>query len=447
MNDNQLSKVEQETAVSDQLDPLLANFPKPAQPILRSAWQGLPPTTRQDLLNLLPVLPNSPDKLRRLSEMAHTQMQMALGQKQRVAIVGPANVGKSTLYNQLIRSKTDRAEVSPAPGTTRANQTADAGLFAIVDTPGADAVGLVGEREREMALTAAQAADFLIIMFDAIQGIKRSEQALFAELTGLNKPYIVILNKMDLVGREGERVIAQAAVNLGLTPEAIVPLVAEKGRNLEQVVLAIVKAEPQLVAALGQALPAYRWQLAWRSITGAASTAGVIALTPLPLIDFLPLSALQIALVVGLARIYDYRITLGRLRELTGVLGMGFLGRTLFQQLSKLGGPPGWAVSAAVAAGTTVIIGYAAALWFDRGERLTRETMQQTARIVSDALMTTLKEMGRRRPSPRQMRKQIQETLNQISLELSKRLNHPNQINPLDLTQGVVPLAGDDKAD
>jgi GTPase len=408
-------------AAENKIEPILADFPAPVQPLLRSAWQGLPAMTQQDILSLLPVLPHTPDKLRRLIELAHIQMQMAVGNKQHVAIVGPANVGKSTLYNKLIRSKRDLAEVSAVPGTTRSNQTADAGLFAVIDTPGADAVGPVGDKERDMALAAARAADFLVIMFDAVQGIKRSEQALFHELNALEKPYIVILNKMDLVGRESDKVIAQAAANLGLAPQAIVPLAAERGQNLEHVILAIVKAEPQLVAALGQALPAYRWQLAWRSITGAASTAAVVALTPLPLLDFIPLIVLQIALVTGIARTYNYQITLGRLRELTGVLGAGLLGRTLFQQLSKLGGPPGWVVSAAVAAGTTVVIGYAAALWFDRGERLTRETLQQTTRLVSDTLVTSLKEMGRRRPSPRELREQIQESLSRLSLELSKR--------------------------
>ncbi|MBI3764595.1 MAG: 50S ribosome-binding GTPase, partial [Chloroflexi bacterium] len=77
--------------------------------------------------------------------LALTQYKIAFGEKQNIAIVGPANVGKSTLYNQLIRSKDDRAEVSPIPGTTRVNQEADAGLFVMVDTPGADAVGEVGE--------------------------------------------------------------------------------------------------------------------------------------------------------------------------------------------------------------------------------------------------------------------------------------------------------------
>jgi len=38
--------------------------------------------------------------------------------------------------------------VSPLPGTTTENQQADAALFTVVDTPGADAVGSVGEQEK-----------------------------------------------------------------------------------------------------------------------------------------------------------------------------------------------------------------------------------------------------------------------------------------------------------
>ena len=91
------------------------------------------------------------------------------------------------------------AKVSPIPGTTRINQTADAGLFAVIDTPGADAVGEVGEKEKLEALKAARDADFLIILFDAIQGIKKTEQEIFEELKALGKPYIVALNKIDLV--------------------------------------------------------------------------------------------------------------------------------------------------------------------------------------------------------------------------------------------------------
>jgi hypothetical protein len=41
------------------------------------------------------------------------------------------------------------------PGTTTENQQAEAALFTVIDTPGADAVGSVGEQEKNLALSAA----------------------------------------------------------------------------------------------------------------------------------------------------------------------------------------------------------------------------------------------------------------------------------------------------
>jgi GTP-binding protein Era len=402
-----------------QLDELLQDFPEESRQVLRAVWDAMPVQQRQDLLGLLPVLPGQPGKIQKLFELSRDQLAMSFGTKHDVVIVGPANVGKSTLYNQLIRSKEDEAAVSPVPGTTRENQSASAGPFIIVDTPGADAVGEVGQTEREEALAAARSADFLVIMFDAVQGIKLTEQALFDELTALGKPYIVVLNKIDLVGKEADKVIAQAANNLKLSEDVIIPLVATKAKNVERVVLAIVKAEPSLVAALGQGLPAYRWQLAWRLITGAASTAGLIALTPLPFLDFIPLTGVQISLILGIARIYNYDMNLRRWREVISALGMGFLGRTLFYEVIKLGGPPAWVVSASVAAGTTVALGYAAILWFERGERLSKEAAKRVSKIVSDYLVESLKGLGRKKPGRKTLSERIREALEKSPLAKS----------------------------
>src|SRR5690606_3269131 len=226
---------------------------------------------------------------------------------------------------------------------------------------------------------------------------------------GLGKPYVVLLNKIDLVGKQEKAVVANAASNLGLEPETIIPVSALKEENLEQVVNAIVAAEPRLVAALGRGLPAYRWQLAWQLITRSASTASVVALTPLPFLDFIPLVALQVTLILGIARIYDYQLTPARAREVAGVLGGGFLARTLFYEVSKLGGPPTWLVAAAVAAGTTVAMGYGAILWFDRGERLSREAIGTVARTVSEHVVEGLKGLGRRRPSRQRLSERVRE--------------------------------------
>jgi len=331
------------------------------------------------------------------------------GKKRKIVIVGPANVGKSTLYNQLIRSKADRADVGPLPGTTRANQEADAGFFSLVDTPGADAIGEVGEAEKKLAFSAVRQADFLIVVFDAIQGIKKTEEELYEELTAIEKPFLVVLNKIDLVKRASQRVIEKVADSLRLGPDQIVPTNARDGYNIERVVIAIAKTDPEIVAALGKALPEFRWQLAWLTISGAAVTTGLVGATPLPIIDFAPLIVIQSSMVLSIARIYDYEITLERAKELIATFGMGFLGRTLFQQLSKLGGLPGDVLAGAIAASTTAIMGYAAIVWFEKGERLTSESLQKLTRELTDNLLRAFR--GHRKMGKANLRQVIQTAL------------------------------------
>jgi small GTP-binding protein len=398
------------------VDDLLEEFPDKSRRQLQAMWQALPGPMQAELQGSLLLLPGDVKLWRMLLGLALNQFKIAFGDKHTVAIVGPANAGKSTLYNQLVRTPQDRAAVSPVPGTTRANQSADAGLFGVIDTPGADAGGQVGEREKDRALSAAAAADFLVVVFDAGPGIRRGEQELFREFVLLEKPLLVVLNKIDLVRREQKKVIEQAAANLGLEAGEIVPISAKNGTNVERVLLAIAKTEPEMVAALGRALPEYRWRLAWTAITGAASTSAAIALTPLPILDVIPLLAVQTAMVLGIARIYQYDITLKRARELTVTFGLGFLGRTLFQELSKLGGPPGWLLAAAIASSTTVVMGYAAIVWFERGERLTGESLKEITKSVTQYLLDALRGLGKRKPSKQGLQERMAQVLEQSPL-------------------------------
>lgn len=398
------------------LNDILHKLPPGTRDIFRIVWESLSPADRSTLQALLGGLPPDANLLRLLMRLSANQFRAAFGQKSRVAILGPANVGKSTLYNQFIQHKGDRAEVSPLPGTTRANQSADTGLFSVVDTPGADAVGEVGERERQEALNAAEAADFLIIVFDAIQGIKQTELDLYQRLTALDKPYIVVLNKIDLVRKQSAAVTARAALNLGLNAEQVLPVAAKSGEGIPQILAAIAALQPEITAALGRGLPQYRWQLAWRSIVSAASVAAVIALTPLPLIDFAPLVITQSVMVLGIARLYQYRITLERARELAATFGLGLLARTLFAELSKLGGLPGWLLAAAIAGSTTVAMGYAAVIWFERGEKLSAGALQNLTQSLTALFLEALKGLGSRKPARTSLQQRIHEVLSKSPL-------------------------------
>jgi small GTP-binding protein len=396
------------------IDDLLKKMPPESRDIIRVIWDSLSPGDRKGFLALLNALPSESNLVRLLLRLSTQQMRIAFGQKHQVVIVGPTNVGKSTLYNQFIHQKTDKAEVGPLPGTTRINQQADAGLFAIIDTPGADAVGEVGAREQVEALQAAREADFLIIVFDAIQGIKQTELELFHQLRALGKPYVVALNKIDLVRKDSKAVIARSAQNLGLTVEQVIPVVAKTGEGIPEILTAVAATEPEIVAALGRGLPQFRWQLAWRSIVSGASVSAVIALTPLPIIDFAPLIITQSAMVLSIARIYNYRITIQRARELVVTFGMGLLARGLFTQLSKLGGPPGWLLGAAIAASTTVVMGYAAATWFESGQKLSKERINTLTKALTGYFLDTLKGMGKKRPSRQSLQDHIQAAMQEL---------------------------------
>ncbi len=402
-------------------DDILTQFHPEVQATVRKIWDALGPTEKASFLSLLSGFPEDANLVRRLVKLSTAQIRQAFGNKHRVAIVGPTNVGKSTLFNQLVQNKRDLARVGPLPGTTTVNQQADAALFTVVDTPGADAVGSVGEKEKDLALSAAGDADFLVLVYDAIQGIKKTEQELFNELTALEKPFVVVLNKIDLVPRKDlQSVLSSAALNLGLKPDQIVPIVAKDGKNLSKVLLAVAATEPEMVAALGQALPEYRWQLAWQTTVRAASISATIALLPLPVIDFVPLVITQSVMVVSIARIYSYKITPQRASELVATFGLGFLGRTLFQELSKLGGFPGWLLSAAVASSTTVVMGYAAVRWFDKGQKLSADALKKLTQAVTTYLLGTLKSLGKRKPGQKGLQQRITQSLENSPLAESR---------------------------
>jgi uncharacterized protein (DUF697 family) len=134
------------------------------------------------------------------------------------------------------------------------------------------------------------------------------------------------------------------------------------------------------------------------------------------MVDFVPLVVTQSVMVLGIARIYNYKITLKRARELVVSFGLGFLGRTLFYELSKLGGVPGWLLSSAVAGSTTVVMGYAAVMWFERGERLSNENIKTLTQNLTKLFLQNLKSIGKRKPNKKGLKTAMEEMLTESPL-------------------------------
>jgi len=118
-----------------------------------------------------------------------------------VAIIGRPNVGKSTLFNKILGTKT--AIVDDVAGVTRDRNYADAAyrnrLFRLVDTGGLDPAASEGmsaliRRQSELAITEA---DILILLLDGRSGLTPLDMDVVRLLRGITKPVFVAVNKID----------------------------------------------------------------------------------------------------------------------------------------------------------------------------------------------------------------------------------------------------------
>ncbi len=167
-----------------------------------------------------------------------------------IALVGRPNVGKSTLFNQLIGD--ERSVTHDLPGTTRDTvdtvvETAQ-GPIRFLDTAGMRRRSRIDEDTEYYsvvrALSAVDKADVALLVVDGSEGVTHQDQRLAERVDAAGCPIVVVLNKWDITETEQKHQVgAQLERKLSFLPD--VPqhrISALSGRGIDKLLPSLFDA-------------------------------------------------------------------------------------------------------------------------------------------------------------------------------------------------------------
>jgi len=189
-----------------------------------------------------------------------------------VVIVGFPNVGKSSLFNRLIRQK--KSLVHSLPGMTRDAVSAVCTLhdrqFVLVDTGGFfdSQEEPISAKVREKAWDAARRADVILFVLDGRRDLLPAEDELYFALKKLDRPLFVVVNKVDTPRLED---VPVDFYRLGADKVFLVS--AEHKRNIESLTESLEAVLPASATIEEKPVEALRVALVGRINVGKSSLA------------------------------------------------------------------------------------------------------------------------------------------------------------------------------
>lgn len=305
----------------------------------------------------------------------HAEFESISKQKLIISLIGSVNAGKSQTINSLTGIK--YTEVKARAGWTKDISLYELkkGVF-IADTPGLyDIDEKVSQKATEFV---EKDTDIVLFFLNASVGVTKHEKEAYEKVNALGKETIVVLNKIDSLDEDEIKDVLEQ-IKEELHAEAI-PISAKKDIGIEKlnerIVLILEEKGKEL---LFLKVSRYKDKAVASWINGASVSAASIGAVPIPGVDIIPLTALQVGLAMRIAYIYDITPTKTDVMQIVSSTVTGSVGKQIFKYsitaLKAAGWIPGTqpflvatsAIAATIAGSITYGFGWACNAYYKSG--------------------------------------------------------------------------------
>lgn len=271
------------------------------------------------------------------------------------AMIGDVNTGKSSTINQIIGDEV--ALVGAKPGeTTGIDRYVYRDKIIFADTPGLDDIN---RHNSEETMKFYKNADVILFFLNAAGTVfSDGEKRSFEMISKENKNILFVLNKIDAA--DDIPSLVQYVKQHTKNKYNVVPISSRTGENIDKLrneIMDILKKKHKEIQfarlVKEKSSTANKWILA------ASGSATAVGAAPIPGSDFIPLTGIQVGLLVKLATLYEKPLSKERAKELTIATITGNIGKTLFRQVIKFVPGAGSVAGGSIAGGMTLTLGYA----------------------------------------------------------------------------------------
>jgi len=280
-----------------------------------------------------------------------------------VILFGAGSSGKTSIARALLKNLIGK--ISPTIGTTKDITSYKIRIpilkrnINIIDTPGLFEASKEGQEREDSTIMEASKSDLILFVID--QDINKYELYLIRELLNLKKKIIIVLNKCDLRSEKQNNIIRENIISttstkyiklsviktiasskvfsnnlvdsLKITPDVsnlFKEIIETLDANGEELLADNILFRCNKLGLISKNVISEQRNLSANKVINKYTliTGGVILLNPLPVVDFITTTSVNVQMILEISKIYDFKITKKEAVELS---------KSLLTTLAKLG--------------------------------------------------------------------------------------------------------------